>query len=94
MIDNLDGRGAQDYTPFLDGAKSPRVLRKLNRPAELQVSLVTGEGSFVVPVAGRESHWAGPMGPTFLRDTSSAARLISIWAGGNGVRCIGMKSWR
>lgn len=52
MIDNLDGRGTQEYTSFLDGAKSPRVLRKLNRPAELRLSLVTGEGSFVVPVAG------------------------------------------
>jgi len=52
MIDNLDGRGAQDYTSFLDAAKSPRVLRKLNQPAELRLSLVTAEGSFVVPVAG------------------------------------------
>lgn len=51
-IDNLDGRGAQDYTAFLDAGRSPRVLRKLNRPAELQFSLVTGEGDFVVPVTG------------------------------------------
>jgi hypothetical protein len=52
MIDNLDGRGPQDYTAFLDAGKSPHVLRKLNRPAELQLSLVTGEGNFVVPVTG------------------------------------------
>ncbi len=52
MIDNLDGQGAQDYTAFLDGTKSPRVSRKLNRPAELRFSLVTGEESFVVPVSG------------------------------------------
>jgi hypothetical protein len=52
MIDNLDGQGAQDYTAFLDAGKSPQVLRKLNRPAELRFSLVTGEENFVVPVAG------------------------------------------
>jgi len=52
MIDNLDGMGPQEYTAFLDGSKSPRVLRKLNRPAELRLSLVTGEESFVVPAAG------------------------------------------
>lgn len=51
-IDNLDGQGALDYTAFLDGAKGPRVVRKLNSPAELQLSLVTAEESFVVPVAG------------------------------------------
>src|SRR5258708_416791 len=51
-IDNLDGLGALDYTAFLDGTKSPRVVRKLNRPAELRVSLVAGEGNFVVPVTG------------------------------------------
>jgi hypothetical protein len=51
-IDNLDGAGARDYTAFLDGAKSPRVLRKLNSPAELRISLVTGDANFVVPVAG------------------------------------------
>jgi len=51
-IDNLDGRGARDYTAFLDGAKSPRVLRKLNSPTELRLSLVTAEENFVVPVAG------------------------------------------
>lgn len=51
-IDNLDGRGAQDYTAFLDGAKSPRVLRKLNSPVELRLSLVASEEGFIVPVAG------------------------------------------
>jgi hypothetical protein len=51
-IDNLDGRGPQDYTAFLDAGKSPRLTRKLNSPATLQFSLVTGEGDFVVPVVG------------------------------------------
>ncbi len=53
-IDNLDGRGPRDYTAFLDAGKSPHLTRKLNSPATLQFSLVTvtGEGDFVVPVAG------------------------------------------
>ena len=50
MIDNLDGQGARDYTPFLDAGKSPQLVRKLNRPSELHFSLVTGDGNFVVPV--------------------------------------------
>lgn len=52
MIDNLDGRGPQDYTSFLDASKSPHLTRKLNSLAILHFSLVTGEGDFVVPVAG------------------------------------------
>ncbi|MBZ5548428.1 MAG: hypothetical protein LAO22_10825 [Acidobacteriia bacterium] len=51
-IDNLDGRGPQDYTAFLDAGKSPHLTRKLNSPATLQFSLVTGDGDFVVPVVG------------------------------------------
>ena len=49
-IDNLDGRGPQDYTAFLDASKSPHLTRKLNNPAILQFTLVAGEGDFVVPV--------------------------------------------
>ena len=52
MIDNLDGRGPQDYTAFLDASNSPHLTRKLNSPATLRFSLVAGEGDFVVPVAG------------------------------------------
>src|SRR5271157_3467969 len=50
LIDNLDGRGAQDYTAFVDSGKRPTVVRKLNRPTELKIGLVAGEGSLVVPV--------------------------------------------
>ena len=52
LIDNLDSRGAQDYTALVDSSKSPSVVRKLNSPAELKMSLVAGGGSFVVPVIG------------------------------------------
>lgn len=52
LIDNLDSRGAQDCTALVDSSKSPSVVRKLNSPAELKMSLVAGGGSFVVPVIG------------------------------------------
>ncbi len=52
MIDNLDGRGAQDYTAFVDASKNMSVVRKLNAPAELKVSLASGPGTVAVPATG------------------------------------------
>jgi hypothetical protein len=52
LIDNLDGRGALDYSAFVDMSKGASVVRKLNSPAELKVSLVPANGIFVVPVTG------------------------------------------
>src|SRR5271165_1464816 len=52
QIDNLDGFGPVDYTPSIDGSHSPQVVRKLNRPSELRVSLVADSPDFVVPVTG------------------------------------------
>jgi len=40
LIDNLDGRGAQDYTASLAAGKTADLVRKLNAPAELKISLV------------------------------------------------------
>src|SRR5271157_326599 len=51
-IDNLQGLGPQDYTRGLDGKVPPTVGRKLNRPAELQFSLVANVTGLVVPVTG------------------------------------------
>jgi hypothetical protein len=51
-IDNLQGQGPQDYTAALDGTKLPRVERKLNRPAELQFSLLGNSPGFEIPVSG------------------------------------------
>ncbi len=50
LIDNLDGRGAQDYTAFVDTSKNPSLVRKLNSPAELKFGLVAGDGSLAAPV--------------------------------------------
>jgi hypothetical protein len=52
QIDNLDGFGPVNYTSSIDGSHSPQVLRKLNQPSELRMSLVADSPEFVVPVTG------------------------------------------
>ena len=51
QIDNLDGLGPQDYTAAIDASHPPEVIRKLNKPSELRVSLVADSPDFVVPAA-------------------------------------------
>jgi hypothetical protein len=51
-IDNLDGRGPSDYTTYIDNARKPQLVRRLNKPSELQVSLVASAPDFVVPTNG------------------------------------------
>ncbi len=52
QIDNLDGQGPRDYTAAIDSTGMPRVVRQLNKPSELQVSLLANQPDFVVPVIG------------------------------------------
>jgi len=52
QIDNLDGFGPVDYTSSIDGSHSPQVVRKLNQPSHLRLSLVADAPDFVVPVTG------------------------------------------
>jgi hypothetical protein len=52
QIDNLDGFGPVDYTSSIDGSHSPQVVRKLNQPSQLRLSLVADSPDFVVPVTG------------------------------------------
>ncbi len=52
QIDNLDGHGLRDYTPNIDGSRSPQLVRRLNRPSELKFSLVATAPDFVVPASG------------------------------------------
>src|SRR5260370_4975313 len=49
LIDNLEGRGALDYTAFVDSSKNPSLVRKLNRAGEFKFGLVAGN---IVPVIG------------------------------------------
>jgi hypothetical protein len=51
-IDNLQGQGPQDYTAALDAAKPPKILRKINQPAELRFSLIANVPGFIVPATG------------------------------------------
>lgn len=51
-IDNLDGRGLQDYTSSVDSEGLPQIVRHLNKPAEFKVSLLSTGTTFVVPGDG------------------------------------------
>lgn len=51
-IDNLQGRGSQDYTTSVDATVPPKIVRKLNKPARLQFSLLANSAVFVVPGIG------------------------------------------
>jgi hypothetical protein len=49
-IDNFDGAGVCAYTAWMDASQPARVVRKLNRPAEMWCA-ITGSG-FAVPTVG------------------------------------------
>jgi hypothetical protein len=51
QIDNLDGFGPRDYTSAIDASHPPQIIRKLNKPSELRVSLVADSPEFIVPAA-------------------------------------------
>ena len=64
QIDNLDGLGPQDYTPMIDSARLPQIVRRLNKPSVLKVGLLANGPNFVVPVSGarldlRPNQWTG-----------------------------------
>jgi hypothetical protein len=52
LIDNLDGLGPQDYSKVIDASTSPKLVRKLNMPAELKFGVVAGPNSLAVPAVG------------------------------------------
>ena len=52
QIDNLDGTGLHDYTAAIDVTHLPKLVRKLNQPAELRFSLLANTPDFVVPSDG------------------------------------------
>jgi len=79
QIDNLDGGGPRDYTPAVDASQLPKLLRRLNRAAELRFSLVANSTDFVIPPNGARvtlglangqdmfsGHVAGPPGFDYL----------------------------
>lgn len=51
-VDNLDGRGAVDYTSALDGTVAPQLMREINKPSRFTCCLLGSGNGFVVPVAG------------------------------------------
>jgi len=52
IIDNQDSLGPLDYSLAIDGARVPKIFRKLNQPAELHLSLLNADTNFVVPARG------------------------------------------
>ena len=52
QINNFDGTGPHDYTSAIESTGLPRIIRRLNKGSQLQVSLVADSPSFLVPVNG------------------------------------------
>jgi hypothetical protein len=52
LIDNSNGMGQQDYTPWLDADAPTKIVRRLNRPTVMTAELTAGDASFRVPTAG------------------------------------------
>ncbi len=52
IIDNQDGLGQQDYTPWVDTEHLPKIIRKLNRAATMTAWLASADTAFRLPVSG------------------------------------------
>jgi hypothetical protein len=52
LLDNNDGLGQQDYTPYVDVDHLPKITRRLNQPAIMTVCLVASDPAFHPPVSG------------------------------------------
>src|SRR5664279_1918924 len=52
LIDNHDGMGQQDYSAYFDADNLPKLKRRLNRAAEMQAWLASGDAGFHVPASG------------------------------------------
>ncbi len=52
IIDNHDGMGQQDYSAYFDGEHLPKLKRRLNRAAEMEMWLASGDAGFRVPASG------------------------------------------
>lgn len=50
LIDNLDGQGELDYTASIEAEGLPRIRRRLNAPAEMDLALIGDSSAFLVPV--------------------------------------------
>jgi hypothetical protein len=52
QIDNFDGAGLRDYTSAVESTGLPQIVRRLNKPSELRVTLAADQPAFVVPAQG------------------------------------------
>jgi hypothetical protein len=78
-IDNFDDAGVCDYTAALDAESRPKVLRKLNRPAEMNCGLVA-LGTLSPPVTGARVAWRRDSGEAvFTGYLTEASREYLGW---------------
>ncbi|MFB3815891.1 MAG: hypothetical protein ACE14L_17445 [Terriglobales bacterium] len=65
--------GDREYTCALDTSVAPRVRRRLNRPAELQLALVADGADFTAPAEGARVVWQREDGTKLFTGYVSAA---------------------
>ena len=87
QIDNLDGQGPRDYTAAIDSTRMPRVVRHLNKPSGLQVSLLANQPDFVVTVIGARITLGRMNGQDVFTGYLTTAPAFEYlgWDGGPGV---------
>jgi hypothetical protein len=78
-IDNFDDAGVCDYTAALDAEWRPKIVRKLNLPAEMSCALVA-LGALRVPASGARAAWRRDSGEAlFTGYVTDASREHLGW---------------
>ena len=83
-IDNLLGQGPQDYSGALDGTIAPKVIRKLNQPAEARISLLAMQSAFVTPKSGARVVLSRTNGSLMFTGYVTSAPLCEYLGWGEG----------
>ncbi len=94
QIDNLDGIGPRDYTADIDAARTPKVTRKLNEASQLQFSLISVGGDFVVPSRGARVILGRTNGQDVFTGYIKADPEYEYLGWGERAPCIATISWR
>jgi hypothetical protein len=81
-IDNFDGAGARDYTSVLDADRAMTIVRKLNRPSQAELSLVSDDPEFVVPSCGARIIVARSDGHKYFTGYITAAPIFEYMGWG------------
>lgn len=79
-IDNFDISGPRDYTRLLDGTFTPKVVRRLNEAATMDLALVTDGTAFFAPVENAR---------VVLQRSDGAKLFTGYLAGAPEPECVG-----